>query len=122
MKPPIPLLRSIDEHEARDFYLRYHGFEGVFEHRFTPEAPLCMAVRRGACVLHLSEHHGDGSAGAAILIEVEDIEAFHSEIHARGHKRLNPGSETQSWGMREVALRDPFGNRVVFFAPPDDAT
>ncbi|MAM63922.1 glyoxalase superfamily protein [Maritimibacter sp. UBA3975] len=111
----VPILRSFSEGEARDFYLRYLGFDVLFEHRFAPEAPLYMGLRLGNCEIHLSEHHGDASPGSAVRIEVSDIDAFHAEITARGHARLRPGIEDQSWGAREVNLRDPFGNRLVFW-------
>ncbi len=113
--PAVPILRSFDEAQARDFYLRYLGFEVVFEHRFSDGMPLYMGVRRGACELHLSEHHGDATPGSAVRIEVPDVDGFHAEIEARGHPRLRPGIQDQSWGAREILLTDPFGNRIVFW-------
>ncbi len=115
----VPILRSFSEAEARDFYLRYLGFEVVFEHRFAPDLPLYMSVKRGDCELHLSEHHGDAAPGSAVRIEVADIEAFHAEITERGHKRLRPGIQHQSWGASEVMLNDPFGNRIIFWESKD---
>ena len=70
-----PILRIFDEAKAREFYLGFLGFELVFEHRFEPGLPLYMGVRRDGCTLHLSEHHGDASPGAAMGIEVNDIDA-----------------------------------------------
>jgi hypothetical protein len=35
----------------------------VPEHRFEPGFPLDLQVSRDGLVLHLSEHHGDGSPG-----------------------------------------------------------
>ncbi len=111
----VPILRIFDEALARDFYLRYLGFDVVFEHRFGDDMPLYMSVRRGGCELHLSEHHGDATPGSAVRIGVADIDAFLAELNARGHPRLRPGIEDQSWGTREILLTDPFGNRVVFW-------
>ena len=113
--PAVPILRSFDEAEARDFYLRYLGFKVLFEHRFEPGFPLYMAVRRGGCELHLSEHHGDATPGAAVRIEVGDVEALLAELNGRGHARMRPGIVDQDWGTREIMLTDPFGNRVVFW-------
>ena len=113
----VPILRSLSEAEASDFYLRYLGFEVVFEHRFAPDLPLYMGLRRGDCDLHVSEHHGDAAPGSAVRIRVGDIEAFHTEITERGHPRLRPGIVDQSWGDREVMLNDPFGNRLIFWQP-----
>jgi uncharacterized glyoxalase superfamily protein PhnB len=111
----VPILRSFSEKEAHDFYLRFLGFDIVFEHRFAPGAPLYLEIRRGGCTLHLSEHHGDASPGAAVRIEVSDVQAFLSEIRDRGHARLNPDIETMSWGEVQVSLPDPFGNRLIFY-------
>ena len=114
MKAPIPILRSFSEAEAKAFYVDYLGFEIAFEHRFSPEAPLYFEVRRGDCILHVSEHHGDAAPGAALRIEVPDIETFHSEINARAHKRLNPGINEVPYGFREVSVVDPTYNRLIF--------
>ncbi|MFD1344644.1 glyoxalase superfamily protein [Litorisediminicola beolgyonensis] len=114
MLPPVPILRSYREEEARDFYLRFLGFEIGFEHRFGPDLPLYMEVRRGAAVLHLSEHHGDASPGAAVRIETDGLADYHREITARGHRGARPGIVEQSWGFREMALTDPAGNRLIF--------
>ncbi len=114
MNAPIPILRSFSEAEAKAFYVDYLGFEITFEHRFDAAAPLYFEVRRGACVLHISEHHGDAAPGAALRIEVDDIEAFHADITARGHKRLRPGINETGIGFREVSVVDPFYNRLIF--------
>jgi uncharacterized glyoxalase superfamily protein PhnB len=111
----VPILRSFNEAEARDFYIRYLGFEVVFEHRFEEGLPLYMSVRRGACELHISEHHGDAAPGSAVRIQVSDVRAFHAEITERGHKRLRPGIEVAPWGDTLCSLQDPFGNRLIFW-------
>jgi len=113
VKPPIPILRSFSETEARGFYLGYLGFAEVFAHRFGPGMPLYLAVRRGDCDLHLSEHHGDATPGSALRIEVADLDGFLAEIGARPHPRLRPSIEDMPWGFRELRLVDPFGNRLV---------
>lgn len=109
-----PILRSFDEAKAREFYIGFLGFEIVFEHRFEPGLPLYMSVKRSGCVLHLSEHHGDASPGAALRIEVDDIDAFHRELLAKNYQFAKPGIEATPWDTREVTVKDPFGNRLVF--------
>ena len=114
MKAPVPILRSFSEAEARAFYVDWLGFAVLFEHRFAPDMPLYMAVVRGDCELHVSEHHGDATPGSAVRIEVAALDTLHAELVARGHKRLRPAVETMPWGFREMRLTDPFGNRLVF--------
>jgi uncharacterized glyoxalase superfamily protein PhnB len=109
-----PILRIFDEAKAREFYLAYLGFSVVFEHRFEPGLPLYMGVRRGDCTLHLSEHHGDASPGAAMRIEVADIDALCAELAGKGYRYARPAVEAMPWGTRDMTLADPFGNRLTF--------
>ena len=111
---PIPILRIFDEVLAKRFYCEYLGFHVVWEHRFEPGLPLYMEVKRGQCVLHLSEHHGDASPGAVIRIGHPDVRILHKELAAKPGYGNNPGIEDQEYGMREVAVIDPFHNRLVF--------
>jgi hypothetical protein len=65
----IPVLRIFSVDKAREFYLDYAGFHLGWEHRDEPNAPLYMQVSRDGLVLHLSEHHGDGSPGACFHVD-----------------------------------------------------
>jgi uncharacterized glyoxalase superfamily protein PhnB len=71
-------------------------------------------VSRGEVALHLSEHHGDACPGAAVLIDVTGIEAFHAELTAARYGYARPGIEHAPWGARIVRVTDPFGNRLTF--------
>ncbi|HYF21160.1 MAG TPA: glyoxalase superfamily protein [Ramlibacter sp.] len=110
-----PILRIFDEARAREFYLEFLGFRIDWEHRFQPDLPLYLQVSRGGCVLHLSEHHGDGSPGVAVRIEVDRVDALHQELAARRYRYARPDVEATAWGTRELTVRDPFGNRLVFW-------
>lgn len=116
MKPPVPILRSFDERKMRDFYEGFLGFEASWTHRFEEGLPLYCELRRGDCVLHLSEHHGDATPGSALRIEVPDIDAFHAAL-PKDYGNARPGIGTQPWG-REVCVTDPFGNRLIFWQAP----
>ena len=109
-----PILRIFDEAKARQFYLDYLGFAVVFEHRFEPGMPLYMGIARSGCVLHLSEHHGDASPGAALRIEAADIDALHAELCAKGCANARPQVQSMPWGTRDMTLTDPFSNRLTF--------
>jgi catechol 2,3-dioxygenase-like lactoylglutathione lyase family enzyme len=112
--PVVPLLRMYDLPATRAFYLDYLGFEVDFEHRFAPELPLYMQVSRAGCALHLTQHHGDCSPGAAVRIDCDDVAALHAEITGKKYDFLRPGIETPPWGGRELTVLDPAGNRLVF--------
>jgi uncharacterized glyoxalase superfamily protein PhnB len=109
-----PILRIFDEAKAREFYIDFLGFKVDWEHRFEPGMPLYLQISKGGCVLHLSEHHGDCSPGAAMRIETDELDAFHQELVARNYKHARPGIEDTAWGSRDLSVRDPFGNRLTF--------
>ncbi|NKX43281.1 glyoxalase superfamily protein [Roseicyclus persicicus] len=117
---PIPVLRSFDEAATRAFYLDFLGFAVLFEHRFDPTAPLYLAVRLGACELHLSEHHGDATPGSTVRIGVADVHTLSAELRAKPYPRSRPGVTRQPWGLDEAAVTDPSGNRLVFWSEPRD--
>jgi uncharacterized glyoxalase superfamily protein PhnB len=110
-----PILRIFDEAKAREFYLRFLGFAVDWEHRFGENFPLYLQVSRDGCTLHLSEHHGDGSPGAAVRIEAAAIDDLCRELAARDYRYAKPQVEEAGWGDRLLAVVDPFGNRLVFF-------
>ncbi len=113
--PPTPVLRIFDEAKAREFYLGFLDFKVDFEHRFEPGTPLYMGISRGACAIHLSEHHGDGAPGAVVRIEVDGLEAYHRTLADKKYKYYRPGLQDQEWGTREMKVEDGFGNTLVFF-------
>ncbi|MDF2670229.1 MAG: glycerol-phosphate dehydrogenase [Paenibacillus sp.] len=115
-KSIIPILRIFDEEKAKDFYLRYLDMHLDWEHRFEPGMPLYMQVSDGeGRMIHLSEHHGDCSPGAAIRIEVENVRAMHAQLHTKAYKYARPGVEETPWDTLEMCIQDPFGNRVIFY-------
>lgn len=113
--PVVPILRSFDEGKAREFYVTWLGFQVDWEHRFEPDTPLYMQVSRGDCVLHLSEHHGDGTPGTAIRIRVDELEAYFAELQSRPYKHYRPSLQDQSWGSRELTVQDGAGNKLTFY-------
>lgn len=119
-KHPIPILRSFDEAKAREFYVDFLGFEIFFEHRFAPDTPLYMGVILDRCALHISEHHGDACPGAAIRIEVDDVDAYCRALNDKRYKNARPEVMEQSWGYRDMAIDDPAGNRIIFCTPVGD--
>ena len=111
---PIPILRSFDEAKAKEFYVDYLGFVVDWEHRFEPGFPLYMRVSKDQCVLHLSEHHGDCSPGAALRIETTSLETFQKELLDKPYQNARPGIEEKPWGSWDMTITDPFGNRLIF--------
>lgn len=113
--PITPVLRMFDPEKARAFYVDYLGFKVDWEHRFEPTMPLYMQASRGNALIQLSEHHGDGTPGSLIRIRVEDIDALHAELAAKEYAFARPRVELMPWGLREISISDPSGNRVIFY-------
>jgi hypothetical protein len=87
-----PILRIFDEAKAREFYVEFLGFRVDWEHRFEPRLPLYMQISRDGCILHLSEHHGDCSPGAALRIETSQLDDYHAELTSKQGRYARPAS------------------------------
>ena len=110
-----PILRIFDEAKAKKFYGSFLGFSVDWEHRFGDEFPLYMQVSKDNCVLHLSEHHGDGTPGSAIRIETDDVGALNQELLDKAYRYVKPSVEEKPWNTKEMTITDPFGNQLIFF-------
>jgi uncharacterized glyoxalase superfamily protein PhnB len=108
-----PILRIFDETKAKEFYVDFLGFTVDWEHRFQEDLPLYMQVSKDGCLLHLSEHHGDASPGAALRIETTELDAFRASLLKKHYKYARPGIQEMPWG-REMSIADPFGNKLIF--------
>jgi len=75
----------------------------------------CTQVSRDASILHLSEHHGDGSPGQHLRVVVQDVAAFHHELSVKDYGYMKPGLQTAEWGERSVTVIDPFGNHLIYY-------
>jgi hypothetical protein len=110
----IPILRIFDTAKAREFYLDFLSFAVEFEHRFEPDLPLYMRVSLGDVVLDLSEHHGDASPGAKVLIETVGLADYQTALLAKRYGYARPGLVKEDWGATTMTIADPFFNRLVF--------
>lgn len=98
----IPIFRATDAAKTARWYARL-GFEIVSEHRFAPNLPLYLILRRGDAHLHLSEHKGDARPRALAYLWVDDVDRI-AEVFG--------GTVAEQPWAREVALTDPDGNRL----------
>jgi catechol 2,3-dioxygenase-like lactoylglutathione lyase family enzyme len=110
----IPILRIFDRRKAHEFYVGYLGFTVDWEHQFDGQGPLYSQISRGSLVLHLSEHHGDGTPGSVVYIPASGIRHLHAELQTKDYPFLNPGigaSPGDDQGAC-ITLLDPFGNTL----------
>ena len=117
INPVVPVLRVMSVAQALPFYLDFLGFTLDWEHRFEPGMPLYAQVSRSAAVLHLSEHHGDGSPNGVVWIPVRDVSALRKELLAHPTAPVRPGIDPDAPGGQTLQVIDPYGN-ILRFAQP----
>jgi catechol 2,3-dioxygenase-like lactoylglutathione lyase family enzyme len=72
-----------------------------------------MGLVRDDVWLHVSSFSGDGVSGGAVFLLVEDLDALHAELVAKGVPIALEPTE-QSWGNREMYVEDADGNSLRF--------
>jgi catechol 2,3-dioxygenase-like lactoylglutathione lyase family enzyme len=112
----VPILRIFSVAKAGEFYIDYLGFEVDWEHRAALDAPLYLQVSRSGLRLHLSEHHRDGSPGAAVHVALRGVRELHAELDAKAYPYLNPRITRSPFGFA-LDVIDPFGNQLRFAEP-----
>lgn len=112
--PAVPVLRMFSAEQTLLFYVDYLGFTVDWEHRFAPGLPLYVQVSRSRLVLHLSEHHGDGSPNTVVWAPVADVYRLRDELHARPDARQRPGVDAERPGGPTMDVTDPDGNVLRF--------
>ena len=111
----IPILHVASAVRAEAFYCGRLGFVRRFAYRLDPARhdPCYLGLVRDQAVLHVSSFPGDGVAGSAVALAVADVDALCAEFRAKGVAiELEPTDQT--WGNREMYLRDPDGNALRF--------
>jgi uncharacterized glyoxalase superfamily protein PhnB len=117
-----PILRMFNYAKAVEFYVNWLGFTINWEHRFEPTAPLYMEVAREGITLHLTEHHGDATPGSRVSVECTGLKEFHQQLLEKNYPYNRPGLEETFYGTWCVEVIDPFGNRLTFNEPVNQAT
>jgi len=115
-----PVLRIFDEAKAREFYIDFLGFKVDWEHRLEDGLPHYMQVSKDDCILHLSDHFGDGCPGMLLRIDTTDLKAYQQQLLAKKYKHARPGIERQPWNRDEMTIHDAFGNQLIFSAPVEE--
>ncbi|MEO6630941.1 MAG: glyoxalase superfamily protein [Mucilaginibacter sp.] len=113
-----PIFRIFDYDKAVEFYVEWLGFNIDWEHEFEAETtPKYIQISLRDIIIHLSEHHGDGSPGSHIHIDdFENLTAYNQEVNNKKYKYGRPGLEVPFWNENAVTMtvHDPFGNRIMF--------
>jgi len=110
----IPVVRVDDIAEAEIFYCHQLGFTKLFENTPGKERnPSYIGLSREGARIDVSSFAGDGVMGAALRFDVENVDRLYDELVKRNVAiKLEPFD--QSWGVREMLVDDPFGNKLRF--------
>ena len=115
LKLAIPLLHVSSSIEAEDFYCNRLGFKREFAYRVSDAKadPCYMGVSRDGVWLHISSFSGDGVSGSVANVMVDDVDALHAEL-APKNIRIVVEPVDQTWGTREMYVKDADGNTIRF--------
>lgn len=113
-----PIFRIFDYDKAVEFYVNWLGFTIDWMHEFEAGVtPKYLQISLRDIILHLSEHHGDGSPGSHINIDdFENLVAYNRQLNDKKYKYGRPGLEVPEWNEKAInmTVHDPFGNRITF--------
>ncbi len=117
LKVAIPLIHVSDAVAAENFYCDGLGFQRQFANRVDKAKPnpCYMGLSRDGVWLHVSSFPGDGRSGGVVNLIVDDVDAVHAELVAKG-VRIDTGPVDQTWGTREMYVKDADGNSIRFIA------
>jgi len=117
----IPVLHVSSSAVAEDFYCNRLGFRRQFSYRFDEAKPdpCYMGLMRDGAWLHVSSFSGDGVSGGVVYLLVEDVDALHAELVSKGVP-IDTGPVDQTWGNREMYVRDADGNSIRFVCEAGD--
>lgn len=124
----VPILKVTDMRAALDFYGSTLGFTQEFHYQAGAGGPSYAGLSLDGYHIHLSTFAGDGAFGTAVYFYVDDVDALFARFRQAGLKvpgkpdsPVEDGPVDQTWGMREVYVRDPDGNTLRFGSPLEQA-
>lgn len=116
MTTAVPVFRVFDYAKVIEFYVNWLGFSIDWE--YAPEqSPFYMQVSLREVRINLSEHHGECSPGALVLITgFKGLRAYQKSLLQKKYTYMRPGLETREWdpGTIFMGVIDPFYNRLQF--------
>ncbi len=114
LKFAIPVLHVTSSRSAEEFFGRL-GFRQEFAMRLDESRadPCYMGFRRDDAVLHVSSFSGDGVSGGVAYVAVDDVDELHRELVTKGVP-IDTGPIDQSWGNREMYVKDMDRNSIRF--------
>ncbi|MBX9588383.1 MAG: nicotinamide-nucleotide amidohydrolase family protein [Hyphomonadaceae bacterium] len=118
LKRAIPVLHVSNAAAAERFYCDCLGFKPLFASSADPlkPDPCYVGLAREGAILHVSSFSGDGVAGGVANVLVDEVDAVHGELVAKSVP-IAMAPTDQTWGSREMYVKDSDGNTVRFIQP-----
>jgi uncharacterized glyoxalase superfamily protein PhnB len=115
LKLAIPVLHVTNSAVAAEFYCNGLDFRQDFAHRGdeTMPDPCYIGLSRDETRLHVSSFSGDGVSGGVVFLLVDDVDGLDEELIRKG-VRIDLEPTDQTWGNREMYVKDPDGNSIRF--------
>ena len=115
IKSAIPVIAVADSQRAEAYYCGVLGFTKLFSYRpdATRDDPCYLGVARDGVVLHLHSFKRERAGMTDSFLYVTDVDELFAELTGRGAIVHMPPTD-QTWGTREIGIRDPDGNVLVF--------
>jgi catechol 2,3-dioxygenase-like lactoylglutathione lyase family enzyme len=120
----VPIIQVTDMQRALDFYCSSLGFICEFGYPVPLTGPAYVGLSLDGHEIHLSSFGGPAVGGTATYLYLDDVDTLFSRLRRAGLKTpgdpdspVEEGPVDQTWGMREFAVRDPDGNKLIFGSP-----
>ena len=115
LQSAIPVLHVGSSLAAEEYYCAKLGFKLIFATRADESRPdpCYMGIVRDGAILHLSSFAGDAVPGGVAFIVVDDVDRLFAEFEA-GNIRIDLQPTQQTWGNREMYVKDPWRNCLRF--------
>ena len=111
----IPVIQVSGSIAAREFYCNGLGFTLLSSWRpdETKDDPRYMTLARDAARLHVHSFQSGTVGAGAVYVFVDNVDALYEELLSSGVSVSGPPIE-QTWGTREIVVRDADRNVVTF--------
>jgi len=111
----IPVIQVSGSVAAEEFYCKGLGFKLLSSWRpdETKDDPRYMTLVRDGARLHVHSFQSGTVGAGAVYVFVDDADALYAELVANAVPVSGPPID-QTWGTREITVRDADRNVVTF--------
>jgi Uncharacterized protein conserved in bacteria len=110
----IPLLHVANPVLAQKFYCDQLGFKKTFTYQpFGETGPCYFGLIRDGVRIHISSFPEDGKPGNAVVLVVDNVDMLFEEFVTKG-VQIDLTPTDQSWGNREMYIKDEDNNCIRF--------